>query len=66
VYPGTATYSQPTKIVCSSFSASITTAMTIKFGFWVVNPASSIAMAIPIQVYAYDQTTVTKYCWSIV
>lgn len=66
VYPGDATYSQPTKIVCSSFSGTLTSASTIKFGFWVVNPTSTIGMAIPIQVYAYDQPSATKFIWSIV
>jgi len=66
VYPGDPTYSQPTKIVCSSFSSALTTSSTIKFGFWVVNPSSTIAMAIPVQVYAYDQPSATKFVWSIV
>lgn len=66
VYPGDSNYNQPTKIVCSSFSATLTSAMTIKFGFWVVNPSSSVSMGIPIQVYAYDQPSATKFIWSIV
>ena len=39
--------------------------MTLKFGFWVVNPATSVGMAIPVQVYAYDQPTARKYVWSM-
>lgn len=57
---------QPIKIVCSNFNTAITTAMTVKFGFWVVNPTSSISMAIPVQVYAFDQPSQTKFCWSII
>lgn len=39
--------------------------MTVKFGFWVVNPSTAAGMAIPIQVYAYDQPSATKIIWSI-
>lgn len=66
VYVGNAAYNQPVKIVCSSFSSSITTSSTIKFGFWVVNPSTSVAMSIPVQVYAYDQPSATKFIWSMV
>ncbi len=66
VYPGDSTNNQPTKIVCSSFSSTLTTLSTIKFGFWVVNPPSSIGMSIPVQVYAYDQPLTKKFIWSIV
>ena len=66
VYPGDATYKQPTKIVCSKFSTTITTSMTVKFGFWVKNPSTTVGMAIPIQVYAYDQPTGRKFIWSMV
>ena len=65
VYPGDPAVSQPTKIVCSNFGA-LTSSSTIKFGFWVVNPPSNIGMAIPVQVYAYDQGSATKFIWSIV
>jgi hypothetical protein len=66
VFTGDLTSSQPVKIVCSNFNIAITTAMSVKFGFWVVNPASSVSMAIPVQVYAFDQPSQTKFCWSIV
>ena len=65
VYPGSSTDQQSTKIVCSRFSATITTTMTIKFGFWVVNPSTSVGMSIPVQIYAFDQPTAGKYVWSI-
>lgn len=66
VYPGDAVRQQPTKIVCSSFSTTITPSMTIKMGFWVINPPSDVSMSIPIQVYAYDQPSARKFIWSIV
>lgn len=66
VYTGNPSNYQPVKIVCSSFSSTITTSTVVKFGFWVVNPSTTIGMAIPVQVYAYDQPTATKFCWSIV
>ena len=65
VYPGSASDKQPTKIVCSKFSSTVSTSTTIKFGFWMVNPQVSKGMAIPIQIYAYDQPTARKYVWSI-
>ena len=66
VFPGNQVDIQPTKIVCSSFSSSIATSNTIKFGFWVVNPSSTKGMGIPIQVYAYDQPSARKFVWSII
>jgi hypothetical protein len=66
VYPGDSTNNQPTKIICSSFSATLTSSSTVKFGFWVVNPPSTIGMSIPVQVYAYDQPSAVKIIWSIV
>jgi len=66
VYPGDSTNNQPTKIVCSSFSSTLTTSSTIKFGFWVVNPPTTIGMSIPVQIYAYDQRLAKKFIWSIV
>jgi hypothetical protein len=65
VYPGSVNDVQPTKIICSSFSATITTSMTIKIGFWVVNPQTTVGMSIPVQIYAYDQPSARKYVWSI-
>ena len=38
VYPGNVADQQPTKIVCSGFSSTISTSTTIKFGFWIINP----------------------------
>lgn len=66
VYPGDQSRIQPTKIVCSKFSATITSSMTVKFGFWVINPSSSVSMAIPIQIYGYDQPSGRKFIWSII
>jgi hypothetical protein len=66
VYTGELTVGSPVKIVCSNFNTAITTAMSVQFGFWVVNPASSVSMAIPVQVYAFDQPSQTKFCWSMV
>ena len=65
VYPGNVADQQPTKIVCSTFSSTISTSTTIKFGFWIVNPATTKGLAIPIQLYAYDQPTARKFVWSI-
>lgn len=67
VFPGD-TYSlsrQPVRIICSKFNTAITTANNLKFAFWVVNPASTVALAIPVQIYAYDQPSSTKFVWSI-
>lgn len=66
VYTGELNINAPVKIICSNFNTAITTAKTLQFGFWVVNPASSVSMAIPIQVYAFDQPAQTKFIWSIV
>ena len=66
VYPGDSANYQPTKIVCSSFSSTLTSSSTIKFGFWVANPPSTVGMSIPVQVYAYDQQLAKKFIWSIV
>lgn len=65
VYPGEQNYQQPTKIVCSSFSGTLTTSSTVKFGFWMINPSTTVGLAIPVQVYAYDQTYARKFVWSI-
>jgi hypothetical protein len=65
VYPGNVADKQPTKIVCSGFSGTISTSTTVKFGFWVVNPQTSVGMSIPVQIYAYDQPTARKFVWSI-
>jgi len=65
VYPGDVSDKQPTKIVCSKFSSTISTSTTIKFGFWMFNPQVTKGMAIPIQIYAYDQPSARKFVWSI-
>ena len=67
VYVGD-TYSltgNPTKIVCSNFNTAITTAMTVKFGFWVKNPTVTKSVAIPVQIYSYDQRYGRKNIWTI-
>jgi hypothetical protein len=66
VFPGSVADQQPTKIVCSSFSATVTTSMTVKMGFWMVNPTTAVSMSIPVQIYAYDQPTGRKFVWSMV
>lgn len=66
VYTGESTLGSPVKIICSNFNTAITTSNTLRFGFWVFNPASSISMAIPVQVYAFDQPSQRKFCWSII
>ena len=65
VYPGDVSDKTPTKIVCASFSGTISSSTTIKFGFWMINPPATKGMAIPVQIYAYDQPTARKYVWSI-
>lgn len=51
-YAGDRVNSQPIKIVCTQFSANnITTSHVVRFGFWVKNPSTTQALAIPIQVY---------------
>ena len=52
VYTGDQTNNQPVTIVCNQFSLStITSSHSIKFGFWIKNPSTSIGLAVPIQVY---------------
>lgn len=48
VYTGDKTNNQPVKIVCSSFSSTPGTSTTIKMGFWVKNPSTTVGLAIPI------------------
>jgi hypothetical protein len=51
-YIGNRTTSQPIKIICNQFNINnITTSHVVRFGFWVKNPNSTIALAIPVQVY---------------
>ena len=66
VYTGDASNNQSVKIVCSNFNTAITSSMTVKFGFWVVNPSSTTGMAIPVTIYAYNQNGGNKYIWSII
>jgi hypothetical protein len=65
VYPGDPTQQYPIKIVCSNFNVALNSASLIKFGFWVVNPSTAVGMSIPVQVYAYDQPSASKFIWSI-
>jgi len=55
----------PTKIVCSNFNTNITPSITVKFGFWVKNPVVTKSVAIPIQIYSYDQRYARKNVWTI-
>lgn len=66
VYTGDNQNNQPAKIVCSSFSAALSTTTTIKMGFWVKNPQTSIGLAIPIQIYSFDPYLGRKNVWSII
>jgi hypothetical protein len=52
VFTGDKTNNQPVKIVCSSFSSTLTTSTTVKFGFWVKNPSTSVGLAIPVRLYS--------------
>lgn len=66
VYTGDKTNHQPAKIICSSFSATLTTSTTVKFGFWVKNPITSVGLAIPVRVYVYDPYAARKNAWSVI
>lgn len=66
VYTGDKLNDQPVKIVCSSFSSTPGTSSTVKMGFWVKNPATSIGLAIPVQVYAFEPNSAKKNAWSMV
>lgn len=51
-YIGDKINNQPAKIVCNQYNlGSILTTQSIKFGFWVKNPTTTIGLAVPIQVY---------------
>jgi hypothetical protein len=65
VYPGQRIANLPVKIICSSFSGNIGTSSTLKFGFWITNPTVTRSLAVPVQVYSFDQNTVTKSNWNI-
>lgn len=65
VYTADTYIGSPVKIICSNFNTVITTTMTVKFGFWVINPTSTVSLAIPVQIYALDQPSQTKFVWSI-
>lgn len=66
VYTGDKLNNQPVKIVCSSFSSTPGTSTTIKMGFWVKNPSTSVGLAIPVQVYSFEPNTAKKNAWSLV
>ena len=66
VYTGDNQNHKPAKIVCSNFNAQITTASTLKFGFWVKNPATIVGLAVPVFVYSYDTYQARKDCWSLI
>ncbi len=43
---------QPIRIICNQFNVNnITTSNVVRFGFWVKNPNTTMALAIPVQVY---------------
>lgn len=65
VYTGDKSNHQPVKIVCANFNTNPGTSSTIKFGFWVKNPATTIGLAIPVQVYAFDPVSARKSAWSL-
>lgn len=66
VYTGDKSNHQPVKIVCANFNTNPTTSSTIKFGFWVKNPATTLGLAIPVQVYAFDPVKARKSAWSMI
>jgi hypothetical protein len=66
VYSGDVYTSRPVKIICSNFDVLITSGMTVKMGFWVVNPSTTKGLAIPAQVYILDQPSQSKVIWSMV
>ena len=66
VYTGDSANDRPVKIVCSNFNTALTTSTVLKMGFWVRNPPSEVGLAIPIQVYALNQVSMQKTCWSMV
>lgn len=68
VYIGNPTNNKPVKIICGNFLPStITTTTTIQFGFWVQNPAVTIALAVPVQVYFEEVYSYTfqKVMWQM-
>jgi hypothetical protein len=67
VYNGDQSNHQPVKIVCNNYApTTLTTSHTIKLGFWVKNPATTIGLAIPIQVYFQESNTYEKIVWQMV
>lgn len=66
VYTGDKSNHQPVKIVCSSFSSAPTTSTTIKMGFWVKNPTTTVGLAIPVEVYAFNPYSAKKLSWSFI
>ena len=65
VYTGDSSNDQPVKIICSNFNVAITTSRTLKFGFWVKNPTSTVGKAIPVQIYTFDTYQAQKGIWTI-
>ena len=53
------------RVVCSNFNVAITSSRTLKFGFWTVNPSSTTGLAIPVEIYAYNQVTDRKFVYTI-
>ena len=52
IYLGNRITLQPTRVICTQFNVNnITIANVVRFGFWVKNPNTTQALAIPIQVY---------------
>lgn len=66
VYTGDANNNQPAKIVCSSFGVILGTSHTVKMGFWVKNPQTSVGLAIPVQIYSYDPLNIRKNVWTMI
>lgn len=66
VYTGDASNHQPVKIVCSNFNTAITNSKIVRMGFWTRNPSTTDALAIPVQIYSYDQYRARKDTWSMI
>ena len=60
VYTGDKNNHQPVKIVCSNFNTALNTGTVLKMGFWVRNSPTILGLAIPVQIYAYDQIYAKK------
>lgn len=66
VYTGDRSNHMPAKVVCANFNTNILTSHTVKFGFWVKNPATVKGLAIPLQVYGYDPYLHKKDPWNLI